>query len=134
MGAGGVEQEAEQLAVADQDAAAGRPALVTLIDDPGVPGGRGSIAVDDEGVVPGPHLLIERGILRGSLHDRLSAAAAGLPPGGSGRRQSFRDAPLPRMTNTWMAAGDGPALPRARAMRDAVRAATSIAAGSKLSA
>ncbi len=81
-------------------------ALVTLIDDPGVPGGRGSIAVDDEGVVPGPHLLIERGILRGSLHDRLSAAAAGLPPGGSGRRQSFRDAPLPRMTNTWMAAGD----------------------------
>jgi len=79
---------------------------VTLIDDPGVPGGRGSIAVDDEGVVPGPHLLIERGVLRGSLHDRLSAAAAGLPPGGSGRRQSFRDAPLPRMTNTWMAAGD----------------------------
>ena len=79
---------------------------VTLIDDPGVPGGRGSIAVDDEGVVPGPHLLIERGVLRGSLHDRLSAAAVGLPPGGSGRRQSFRDAPLPRMTNTWMAAGD----------------------------
>jgi len=80
--------------------------LVTLIDDPGVPGGRGSIAVDDEGVVPGPHLLIERGVLRGALHDRLSAAAAGLPPGGSGRRQSFRDTPLPRMTNTWMAAGD----------------------------
>ena len=79
---------------------------VTLIDDPGVPGGRGTIAVDDEGVVPGPHLLIERGVLRGSLHDRLSAAAVGLPPGGSGRRQSFRDAPLPRMTNTWMAAGD----------------------------
>lgn len=79
---------------------------VTLIDDPGVPGGRGSIAVDDEGVIPGPHLLIERGVLRGVLHDRLSAAAAGLPAGGSGRRQSFRDAPLPRMTNTWMAAGD----------------------------
>lgn len=79
---------------------------VTLIDDPGVPGGRGSIAVDDEGVVPGPHLLIDRGVLRGQLHDRLSAAAAGLPPGGSGRRQSFRDAPLPRMTNTWLAAGD----------------------------
>lgn len=80
--------------------------LVTLIDDPGVPGGRGSIAVDDEGVVPGPHLLIERGILRGGLHDRLSAAAAGLAPAGSGRRQSFRDVPLPRMTNTFLAAGD----------------------------
>jgi TldD protein len=79
---------------------------VTLLDDPGVPGGRGSIGVDDEGVVPGAHLLIERGVLCGQLHDRLSARAAGLVAGGSGRRQSFRDAPLPRMTNTWLAAGE----------------------------
>ena len=79
---------------------------VTLLDDPSIPGGRGSIAVDDEGVAPGAHLLIERGVLCGSLHDRTSARAAGLMPSGSGRRQSFRDLPLPRMTNTWMAAGD----------------------------
>ena len=79
---------------------------VTLLDDPGVPGGRGSLDVDDEGVVPGAHLLIDRGVLCGQLHDRLSARAAGLARGGSGRRQSFRDAPLPRMTNTWLAAGE----------------------------
>jgi TldD protein len=79
--------------------------LVTLVDDPHVPGGRGSLAVDDEGVVPGRHLLIDAGTLRGALYDRVSARAAGLAPTGSGRRQSFRDPPLPRMTNTWLAAG-----------------------------
>ena len=79
---------------------------VTVLDDPGVADGRGSIGVDDEGVVPVAHLLIERGVLRGLLHDRSSARAAGLAPTGSGRRQSFRDLPLPRMSNTWMAAGD----------------------------
>lgn len=79
---------------------------VTLRDDAGVPGGRGSLAVDDEGVVPGSHLLIDRGVLRGLLHDRLSARAAGVRPNGAGRRQSFRDVPLPRMSNTWLAAGE----------------------------
>jgi TldD protein len=84
--------------------------LVTLVDDATVPHGRGSLAVDDEGVVPRRHLLIEDGVLRGALHDRISARAAGIDPPGSGRRQSFRDAPLPRMTNTWLAAGaDDPA-------------------------
>ncbi|HEY0136483.1 MAG TPA: metallopeptidase TldD-related protein [Nannocystis sp.] len=82
------------------------PPCVTLLDDPGVPGGRGSLAVDDEGVVPGVHLLVDRGVLRGLLHDRTSARTAGLAPTGSGRRQSFRDLPLPRMSNTWLAAGD----------------------------
>lgn len=84
--------------------------LVTLIDDATVPHGRGSLAVDDEGVVPRQNLLIENGVLRGALHDRLSARIAGIDPPGSGRRQSFRDVPLPRMSNTWLAAGrDDPA-------------------------
>ena len=52
------------------------------------------------------HLLIDRGVLRGLLHDRLSARAAGVRPNGAGRRQSFRDVPLPRMSNTWLAAGE----------------------------
>ncbi len=80
--------------------------LVTLHDDPQIPGARGSIAIDDEGVTPTSHRLIDRGMLCGQLHDRLSAHAAGVPPSGSGRRQSFRDLPLPRMTNTWLAAGE----------------------------
>lgn len=78
---------------------------VTLVDDATVPHGRGSLAVDDEGVVPRRHLLIEDGVLRGALHDRLSARIAGIDPPGAGRRQSFRDVPLPRMSNTWLAAG-----------------------------
>lgn len=78
---------------------------VTLVDDATVPHGRGSLAVDDEGVVPRRHLLIEDGVLRGALHDRISARAAGIEPPGAGRRQSFRDVPLPRMSNTWLAAG-----------------------------
>jgi TldD protein len=79
---------------------------VTLYDDASVPGGRGSLAVDDEGVVPTPHLLIDRGVLRGLLHDRLSARAAGVAASGAGRRQSFRDVPLPRMSNTWLGPGE----------------------------
>ena len=96
---------------------------VTLLDDPGVPGGRGSITVDDEGAIPSPHLLIERGILRGLLHDRISAHAAGLDAGGSGRRQSFRDVPLPRMTNTWLAAGEDDPADIIRSVRLGVYAA-----------
>lgn len=96
---------------------------VTLIDDPGVAEGRGSIAVDDEGVVPGAHLLVDRGVLRGLLHDRSSARAAGLAPTGSGRRQSFRDLPLPRMTNTWIAAGDDDPADIVRSVRRGIYAA-----------
>ncbi len=96
---------------------------VTLIDDPGVAQGRGSIAVDDEGVVPGAHLLVDRGVLRGLLHDRSSARAAGLAPTGSGRRQSFRDLPLPRMSNTWMTAGDDDPADIVRSVRRGIYAA-----------
>jgi TldD protein len=79
--------------------------LVTVVDDPFVAHSRGSINVDDEGVVPRAHRLIVGGKLRGYLHDRISADFFEVSPGGSGRRQSFRHVPLPRMTNTYMEAG-----------------------------
>jgi len=80
--------------------------LVTVVDDPSIEGARGSMNVDDEGVVPKPHLLIERGVLRGYMHDRISADFFKQRRSGSGRRESFRDAPMPRMTNTFMQAGE----------------------------
>jgi TldD protein len=80
--------------------------LVTVVDDPTLAGSRGSINVDDEGDVPREHRLIEGGVLRGYMHDRISAAHFGRKRSGSGRRESFREIPMPRMTNTLMAAGD----------------------------
>ncbi len=83
--------------------------LVDVIDDPSIAASRGSINVDDEGVTPSTHNLIEGGVLRGYLHDRISATHFGLQPGGSGRRQSFRHTPMPRMSNTFMRPrGDAP--------------------------
>ena len=79
--------------------------LVTVVDDPSLVSSRGSINVDDEGVLPREHRLIEDGILRGYLHDRISADWFDTELTGSGRRQSFRHEPLPRMTNTFMGAG-----------------------------
>jgi TldD protein len=79
--------------------------LVTVVDDPAIEGSRGSINVDDEGEIPQEHRLIEDGILRGYMHDRISAEHFNLPGSGSGRRESFREVPLPRMTNTLMSAG-----------------------------
>ena len=80
--------------------------LVTVIDDGTVSGGRGSLNVDDEGNAGERKVLIERGILRGYLYDHLNARLTGQRSTGSGRRQSFRHAPLPRMTNTYLAPGD----------------------------
>jgi len=80
--------------------------LVTVIDDPTLSGSRGSINVDDEGEVPSPHRLIEGGVLSAYLHDRITANHFGLPNAGSGRRESFREVPMPRMTNTLMVAGN----------------------------
>lgn len=80
--------------------------LVTVVDDPGIVGSRGSINVDDEGEVPMEHRLIEGGILRAYMQDRISARFFGLPTAGSGRRESFRDVPMPRMTNTLMMPGE----------------------------
>ncbi|HUJ27023.1 MAG TPA: TldD/PmbA family protein [Myxococcales bacterium] len=80
--------------------------LVTVIDDGTVAGGRGSINVDDEGNEGERKVLIEKGVLRGYLYDHLNAKLTGRRSTGSGRRQSFRHAPLPRMTNTFLAPGD----------------------------
>jgi TldD protein len=79
--------------------------LVTVVDDPAIAASRGSINIDDEGAVPREHRLIEGGILTGYMHDRISAEHFGQPSAGSGRRESFREVPLPRMTNTLMLAG-----------------------------
>lgn len=80
--------------------------LVTVVDDPSIVGSRGSINVDDEGEIPVEHRLIEGGILRSYMHDRISARHFGLAAAGSGRRESFREVPMPRMTNTLMSPGD----------------------------
>ena len=80
--------------------------LVTIFDDGNLYEERGSLNVDDEGV-PGQHkVLIENGILRGYLHDVLNGRLMGAASTGSGRRQSFRFAPQPRMCNTYMPSGD----------------------------
>jgi TldD protein len=71
-----------------------------------VAGGRGSINVDDEGNPGERKVLIENGVLKGYLYDHLNAKLTGQRSTGSGRRQSFRHAPLPRMTNTYLAPGD----------------------------
>lgn len=78
--------------------------LVTVIDDPNVPGSRGSINVDDEGRPAERVSLIEQGTLRGYMHDRHSAQFFGTVSG-NGRRESFRCPPMPRMTNTVMLEG-----------------------------
>ncbi len=80
--------------------------LCTVVDDATLLQGRGSINVDDEGLEPSSSVLIERGVLRGYLHDRLSARHYGVTPSGNGRRQSFSCHPMPRMTNTLLLAGD----------------------------
>jgi len=79
--------------------------LVTVIDDGTVAQGRGSLNMDDEGNPAQRKVLIENGILKGYLYDDLNARLMGAQTTGSGRRESFRHAPLPRMTNTFLAPG-----------------------------
>jgi TldD protein len=79
---------------------------VTVIDDGTVSGNRGSLNIDDEGNPGQRKVLIEKGILRGYLYDSLNARLMGEKTTGSGRRQSFQHAPMPRMTNTFLAPGD----------------------------
>ncbi|MBN2358733.1 MAG: TldD/PmbA family protein [Deltaproteobacteria bacterium] len=79
--------------------------FVSIIDDATVPHYRGSINVDDEGSPGQRTVLVENGVLRSYLHDRISAAHYRVPPTGNGRRESFRFAPIPRMRNTYMANG-----------------------------
>lgn len=82
------------------------PEEVTILDDGTEPKRfRGSINVDDEGEPAGRTLLVDRGILRSYMHDRISAKHYGLASTGSGRRQDYRYPPNPRMRNTYMLAG-----------------------------
>ena len=80
--------------------------LCTVVDDPTFLQSRGSINVDDEGVLPEKSTLIEGGILRGYMQDRLSARHFKVRPTGNGRRENFACAPMPRMTNTILLAGE----------------------------
>jgi TldD protein len=82
---------------------------VTIVDDGTLPGRRGSITMDDEGTPSGCTTLIEDGILKGFIHDRLNARLMDQKPTGNGRRESYACAPMPRMTNTYMLAGETPA-------------------------
>ena len=80
--------------------------LVTVVDDGTIRDSRGSINIDDEGNATGRKVLIENGELRGYLHDEVSARHYGLAPTGSGRRETFKDYIMPRMTNTLMLGGE----------------------------
>ncbi|MEW6719690.1 MAG: TldD/PmbA family protein [Thermodesulfobacteriota bacterium] len=82
--------------------------LISIADDATLPGKRGSFGIDDEGTPGQKTLVVENGILKGFLHDRLSAMREGVPPTGNGRRESYRRKPIPRMTNTVILPGATP--------------------------
>ncbi len=79
--------------------------LVTVVDDATLPGRRGSFRVDDEGTKAQRTVLVEQGILKTYLYDRLTAMKDGTRSTGNGRRESYRHRPIPRMTNTMIAPG-----------------------------
>jgi len=79
--------------------------LCTVVDDGTLPGRRGSLSVDDEGTPTSHTVLIENGILRGFMQDRMNARLMGMQPTGNGRRESYAHLPMPRMTNTYMLPG-----------------------------
>ena len=79
--------------------------LCTVVDDGTLPGRRGSLTIDDEGTPSSCTTLIENGVLKGYLQDKLNARLMGTRSTGNGRRESFAHRPMPRMTNTYMLAG-----------------------------
>jgi TldD protein len=80
--------------------------VCTIVDDGTLPNRRGSLNMDDEGTPTGRTVLIEQGILRGYITDKLNARLMGIPLTGNGRRESYQSVVLPRMTNTFMLAGE----------------------------
>ena len=80
--------------------------LVTVVDDGTLALRRGSLGIDDEGVGAQSTVLIEKGILKGFMYDKLNARLCGTTSTGNGRRQSYAHQPMPRMTNTFMLNGD----------------------------
>jgi len=95
---------------------------VTVIDDGTIPDRRGSLTVDDEGTPSGKNVLIEDGILKGYMQDRQNARLMGVAPTGNGRRQSYAHAPMPRMTNTYMAGGDNDLADLVASLKDGIYA------------
>jgi TldD protein len=79
--------------------------LCTVVDDGAMPNRRGSLNIDDEGNPTSKTVLIENGVLRGYLQDKLSSRLTGASLTGNGRRESYRRMPMPRMTNTYMLNG-----------------------------
>ncbi|MCF6202436.1 MAG: metalloprotease TldD [Methylococcaceae bacterium] len=79
--------------------------LCTVVDDGTLEGRRGSLNIDDEGMPTEKTILIEKGILKGYMQDRLNARLMGVQPTGNGRRESYAHLPMPRMTNTYMLPG-----------------------------
>lgn len=79
---------------------------VTVVDDGTIGGRRGSLTIDDEGTPSSRTVLIEDGILKGYMQDRQNARLMGMKPTGNGRRESYSSPVMPRMTNTYMLAGD----------------------------
>jgi len=80
--------------------------LCTVVDDGTLPNRRGSLNVDDEGTPTQQTVLIENGILKGYMQDKLNASLMGQASTGNGRRESYAHLPMPRMTNTYMMAGE----------------------------
>jgi TldD protein len=80
--------------------------LCTVVDDGTLPGRRGSLSIDDEGTPTENTVLIENGILKGYMQDKLNARLMGVKPTGNGRRESYAHLPMPRMTNTYMLPGN----------------------------
>ncbi len=80
--------------------------LCTVVDNGTLMGGRGSLSVDDEGTPGANTVLIEKGILKSYMQDKLNARLMGTSSTGNGRRQSYAHLPLPRMTNTYMLPGE----------------------------
>ena len=77
----------------------------TIVDDGTIPNRRGSLAIDDEGTPGKYNVLVENGVLKGYMQDKLNARLMGVAPTGNGRRESYAHMPMPRMTNTYMLAG-----------------------------
>jgi TldD protein len=80
--------------------------LCTVVDDGTLAGRRGSLNIDDEGTPTEYTVLIDRGILKGYMQDKLNARLMGMKPTGNARRESYTHLPMPRMTNTYMLAGE----------------------------
>jgi TldD protein len=81
--------------------------MISIVDDSTLPNKRGSFRFDDEGISSQRTVLVDKGVLKGYMHNRLTAMKEGISSSGNGRRQSYRYRPIPRMTNTLIEPGSG---------------------------